>query len=210
MLTSLVEELIRRDLMLSAMRAVDTRRYIVSSWNRTPLMKMLWRSFSVMRTRVVLPMSRELLPGSVGKRCSPVMKGWCSGFCCGRRCPVWGSCPGWRSTAGCFCRRTAPFGKGGIAPLNGLCGAVCPPWGSGKAPVPSGFPDGFGPIPGSALGLNRRKDEKQEKALTLLCVRAGTTSRSAGGFRGSELTLFPCSKGDLDADIGKKPPNPAV
>ena len=35
MLTSLVEELIRRDLMLSAMRTVDTRRYIVSSWNRT-------------------------------------------------------------------------------------------------------------------------------------------------------------------------------
>lgn len=35
MLTSLMEELIRRDLMLSAMRTVDTRRYIVSSWNRT-------------------------------------------------------------------------------------------------------------------------------------------------------------------------------
>lgn len=35
MLTSLVEELIRWDLMLSAMRTVDTRRYIVSSWNRT-------------------------------------------------------------------------------------------------------------------------------------------------------------------------------
>lgn len=35
MLTSLVEELIRRDLLLSAMRTVDTRRYIVSSWNRT-------------------------------------------------------------------------------------------------------------------------------------------------------------------------------
>ena len=35
MLTSLMEELIRRDLMLSAMRTVDTRRYIVSRWNRT-------------------------------------------------------------------------------------------------------------------------------------------------------------------------------
>ena len=35
MLTSLMEELIRRDLMLSSMRTVDTRRYIVSSWNRT-------------------------------------------------------------------------------------------------------------------------------------------------------------------------------
>ena len=35
MLTSLMEELIRRDLMLSAMRTVDTRRYIVSGWNST-------------------------------------------------------------------------------------------------------------------------------------------------------------------------------
>ena len=35
MLTSLMEELIRRDLMLAAMRTVDTRRYIVSSWDRT-------------------------------------------------------------------------------------------------------------------------------------------------------------------------------
>ena len=35
MLTSLVEELIRRDLLLSSMRAVDTRRYIVSGWNST-------------------------------------------------------------------------------------------------------------------------------------------------------------------------------
>ena len=109
-------------------------------------MKTLWRSFSVMRTREVSPMSREPLPGSAGERCPPVMRGWCSGFCCGRRCPVWGSCPGWRSTAGCFCRRTAPFGKGRIAPLNGLCEAVCPPSGQGKVPVPSGFPDGFGPL----------------------------------------------------------------
>ena len=35
MLTSLMEEVIRQDLLLSSMRAVDTRRYIVSSWNRT-------------------------------------------------------------------------------------------------------------------------------------------------------------------------------
>ena len=48
-------------------------------------------------------------------------------------------------------------------------------------------------------------DDEQEKALTLLCVRAGTTSRSAGDFRGSWLTLFPCSEGSLDADIGKSP-----
>ena len=58
---------------------------------------------------------------------------------------------------------------------------------------------------GGNEGYGACDDDKQEKALTLLCVRAGTTSRSAGGFRGSGLTLFPCSKGDLDADIGKKP-----
>ncbi len=35
MLKSLMEEVIRQDLLLLSMRAVDTRRYIVSSWNRT-------------------------------------------------------------------------------------------------------------------------------------------------------------------------------
>lgn len=35
MLKSLMEEVIRQDLLLSSMRAVDARRYIVSSWNRT-------------------------------------------------------------------------------------------------------------------------------------------------------------------------------
>lgn len=35
MLTSLMEELIRQDPLLSSMRAVDARRYIVSGWNRT-------------------------------------------------------------------------------------------------------------------------------------------------------------------------------
>ena len=35
MLKSLMEELLRRDLMLSTICTVDTRRYIVSSWNRT-------------------------------------------------------------------------------------------------------------------------------------------------------------------------------
>ncbi len=58
---------------------------------------------------------------------------------------------------------------------------------------------------GGNEGYGACDDEEQEKALTLLCARAATTSRSAGGFQGSELTLFPRSKGDLDADIGKKP-----
>ena len=63
---------------------------------------------------------------------------------------------------------------------------------------------------GGNEGYGACDDEEQEKALTLLCVRAGTTSRSAGGFRGSGLTLFPCSEGSLDADIGEKPLNAAV
>ena len=58
---------------------------------------------------------------------------------------------------------------------------------------------------GGNEGYGACDDEEQEKALTLLCVRAATTSRSAGGFQESELTLFPCSKENLDADIGKKP-----
>lgn len=142
MLTSLMEELIRRDLMLSAMCTVDTRRYIVSSWNRThpePIDENAVALFLCDENQGSLTDEQRALPGSAGKRCPPVMRGWCSGFCCGRRCPVWGSCPGWTSTAGCFCRWTVPFGKGRIAPLNGLCGAVCPPLGWGKVPVPSGF-----------------------------------------------------------------------
>lgn len=66
----------------------------------------------------------------------------------------------------------------------------------------------FSPFWAEMRDMEPCDDEKQEKALTLLCARAATTSRSAGGFQGSELTLFPCSKGDLDADIGKSPPNP--
>ena len=58
---------------------------------------------------------------------------------------------------------------------------------------------------GGNEGYGACDDEEQEKALTLLRARAATTSRSAGGFRGAELTLFPRSKGDLDADIGKSP-----
>ena len=68
----------------------------------------------------------------------------------------------------------------------------------------------FSPLRGGNEGYGACDDEEQEKALTLLCVRAGTTSRSAGGFRGSGLTLFPCSEGSLDADIGEKPLNAAV
>lgn len=97
MLTSLVEELIRRDLLLSAMRTVDTRRYIVSSWNRThpePIDENAVALFLCDENQGSLTDEQRALPGSAGKRCPPVMRGWCSGFCCGRRCPVWGSCPG--------------------------------------------------------------------------------------------------------------------
>ena len=82
-----------------------------------------------------------------------------------------------------------------------------PSFGAGQGPALPGF---SGRIWAGFLGQEPRRDDEQEKALTLLCVRAGTTSRSAGGFRGSGLTLFPCSEGSLDADIGKKPINTAV
>ena len=112
---------------------------------------------------------------------------------------------------------------------------MCPPLGWGKVPAPPGFSGRiwaaaerkWGPrrspaqrvrwgeeeqrnervfaLLGGNEGYGACDDDEQEKALTLLCARAATTSRSAGGFRGAELTLFPRSKGDLDADIGKKP-----
>lgn len=185
-------------------------------------------------------MSRELLPGSAGKRCPPAMRGWCSGFCCGRRCPVWGSCPGWTSTAGCFCRWTIPFGKGRIAPLNGLCEAVCPPSGQGKVPVPSGFPDGFGPLrrengdPGKAQrsGFAAEEEEQRNERVFALwaemrdmelvttrsrrspdaVVRQGRLQPPAcGRFSGSGADSFSLApKETLTRILEKKPPNPAV
>ena len=46
-------------------------------------------------------------------------------------------------------------------------------------------------------------DEEQEKALALLCARAVTSARSAGGFRGRGLTLFRVAKTAIDAIFGK-------
>ena len=58
---------------------------------------------------------------------------------------------------------------------------------------------------GGNEGYGACDDEKQEKALTLLCARAATTSRSAGGFRGSGLTLFPAPKETLTLILEKSP-----
>ena len=78
--------------------------------------------------------------------------------------------------------RAGPF-------LRGVWRAAIP---CTKSSESDGFHDPFQKpdFPGK-LRTTRRSETKQEKALTLLCVRAGTTSRSAGGFRGSGLTLFP-------------------
>lgn len=153
MLTSLVEELIRRDLMLSAMRTVDTRRYIVSSWNRT-------QPESIDENAVALFLCDDNQGSLTDEQRAFARERREEMSACYERVVfrilLWaemsrlGIVSGWTSTAGCFCRWTVPFGKGRIAPLNGLCGAVCPPLGWGKVPVPSGFPGGFGPIPGSA------------------------------------------------------------
>ena len=95
--------------------------------------------------------------------------------------------------------------KGGSPRLTACVGLCALPRGRVRFLSHLGFRTDLSRFRAVLRGLNRRKDEEQEKALTLLCVRAGTTSRSASGFRGSELMLFPRSKGELDADIGKSP-----
>ena len=58
-------------------------------------------------------------------------------------------------------------------------------------------------FPWESAGNTEERNEAGERP-GALCARPITSTRSAGGFRESELTLFPRSKGDLDADIGKK------
>lgn len=60
----------------------------------------------------------------------------------------------------------------------------------------------FAPLNGNE-GYGACDDEEQEKALALLCARAGTTARSAGGFRGRKLALFRNARTTIDA-ISKK------
>ena len=79
-----------------------------------------------------------------------------------------------------------------------------PSFEAGQSPCPTwGFQGGFGPISGKVPGRRPRGDEEQEKALALLCARADTTARSAGGFRGRGLTLFRVAKTAIDAVFGK-------
>ena len=71
---------------------------------------------------------------------------------------------------------------------------------AGQSPYPTwGFQGGFGPISGKVSGWRprgtksggrRAGDEEQEKPLALLCARAVTSARSAGGFGDLELALF--------------------
>ena len=57
----------------------------------------------------------------------------------------------------------------------------------------------FSPLWGGNEGHGVCDDEEQEKALTLLCARAVTTARSAGGFREQGLTLFRNTQTTIDA-----------
>ena len=52
---------------------------------------------------------------------------------------------------------------------------------------------------GGNEGYEASDDDKQEKALALLCARAVTTARSAGGFREQGLTLFRNAQTTIDA-----------
>ena len=84
---------------------------------------------------------------------------------------------------------------------------MCPDDGRGRVPAP---PSRFGPVwagcgrhcgtrfPALLHGTEGRK-KKQEKALALLCARADTTARSAGGFREQGLTLFRNAQTTIDA-----------
>ena len=101
-------------------------------------------------------------------------------------CPIWVSGRIWAAAEGKWGPRQSPAQR------------VC--WGEEEQRNERVFA-----LLGGNEGYGACDDEEQEKALTLLRARAATTSRSAGGFRGAELTLFPRSKGDLDADIGKSP-----
>ena len=51
-------------------------------------------------------------------------------------------------------------------------------------------------------------EEEQEKDLALLCARAVTTARSAGGFRGRKLALFRNARTTIDAISQKTGENP--
>ena len=76
-------------------------------------------------------------------------------------------------------------------PLQRPVRRCVPSFGAGQSPCPTwGFQGGFGPISGQASGRGPRGDEEQEKTLALLCARAVTSARSAGGFGDLELALF--------------------
>lgn len=84
-----------------------------------------------------------------------------------------------------------------------------PSFGAGQSPCPTwGFQGKFGPISGQALGGRPRGDEEQEKALALLCARAVTTTRSAGGFGDLKLALFRPVGFEIGAVLVKKRLNP--
>ena len=81
--------------------------------------------------------------------------------------------------------------------MTGGAGSLPLPAGSGRCgPVVGGIAaQGFRPF---LHGTEGRK-KKQEKALALLCARADTTARSAGGFREQGLTLFRNAQTTIDA-----------
>ena len=65
-----------------------------------------------------------------------------------------------------------------------------PSFGAGQSPCPTWGFKRIWPDFGQGFGTEATGDEEQEKALALLCTRAVTTARSAGGFGDLKLALF--------------------
>lgn len=85
---------------------------------------------------------------------------------------------------------------------------MCPPSGQGK-PLPHLWLSmRIWPDFGQGFGTGATGDEEQEKALALLCARAVTTTRSAGGFGDLKLALFRPVGFEIGAVLVKKRLNP--
>lgn len=155
MLTSLMEELIRRDLMLSTMRTVDTRRYIVSSWNRT-------HPEPIDENAVALFLCDENQGGLTDEQRAFARERREEVSVCYERVVfrilLWeemtiGVVSGLEEYCGVSAAGLGPFGKGRSCPCITACEGLCALL-RGRVRFLShlGLPDGFGPIPGSALG----------------------------------------------------------
>ena len=66
----------------------------------------------------------------------------------------------------------------------------------------------FSPLRDGNEGYGACDDEEQEKTMALLCARAVTSTRSAGGFKDLELALFRPIGFEIGAVLVKSRLNP--